>query len=253
MNPFEYDFGYAWQYSWIHLIPMAIGTVAVALSLRFKRSRWTTAIGAVVAAWGFVGLLVLQFGVRINLPFELPTGQFIASGRGHVLDVGAGSGRAAIAVLRERPRTTVVALDWFKPGYGIEENTAERLYRNATIGGVRDRVSVQAADMRDMPFAAESFDAAVSTYAIDHMRREDSRRAVNEVHRVLRPGGDFLLAAMQGDTYMNIAFPLVAAHGYFGPVSAERYWREMLEEAKFEVIQAGEMPGTVYLLARKRA
>jgi ubiquinone/menaquinone biosynthesis C-methylase UbiE len=251
MNPFEYDFGYAWQYSWIHVIPLAIGLVVVALSLRFTRSRWIPAVGAVVAVWGIFGLLVLQFGVRINLPFELPTEQFIASGRGRVLDVGAGSGRAAIAVLRDRPQTTVVALDWFKPGYGIEENTTERVYRNATIGGVRDRIEVQAADMCDMPLAAESFDAAVSTYAIDHMPRENSRRALSEVHRVLRPGGDFLLAVMHNDTYTSIAFPLVGAHGYFGPMSAEHYWREMLEEAQFEVIEAGEMPGTVYLLARK--
>jgi len=27
----------------------------------------------------------------------------------------------------------------------------------------------------------------------------------------------------------------------------------MLEGAKFDVVEAGEMPGTVYLLARKRA
>jgi ubiquinone/menaquinone biosynthesis C-methylase UbiE len=196
---------------------------------------------------------VLQFGVRINLPFALPTDHFIASGRGHVLDVGAGSGRAAIAVLRDRPQTTVVALDWFKPGYGIEENTADRVYRNATVARVRDRIEVQAADMCDMPLAAASFDAAVSTYAIDHMRREDSQRALNEVHRVLRPGGEFLLAVMHNDIYTNIAFPLVGAHGYFGPTSAERYWREMLEDAEFDVVEAGEMPGTVYLLARKRA
>lgn len=253
MNPFEYDFGYAWQYSWIHLIPIAIGLGAVALAVRFKRSRWIVAVGAVVAVWGIFGLLVLQFGVRINLPFELPTQQFIASGRGHVLDVGAGSGRAAIAVLRGRPQTTVVALDWFKPGYGIEENTAERVHRNATIADVRDRIEVQAADMCDMPLPAESFDAAVSTYAIDHMRREDSRRALNEVRRVLRPGGDFLLAVMHNDIYTKIAFPLLGAHGYFGPMSAEHYWREMLEAAQFEVIEAGEMPGTLYLLARKRA
>lgn len=252
MNPFEYDFGYAWQYSWIHLIPIAIGVIAVVLSLRFKRSRWLTGIGAFVAIWGCFGLLVLQFGVRINLPFALPSEQFIASGSGRVLDVGAGSGRAAIAVLRNRPQTTVVALDWFKPGYGIEENTAERVYRNATVAGVRERIEVQSADMCDMPLAAESFDAAVSTYAIDHMRREDSQRALSEVHRVLRPGGEFLLAVMHNDIYMKIAFPLVGAHGYFGPMSAERYWREMLEGAQFEVVEAGEMPGTVYLRARKR-
>jgi ubiquinone/menaquinone biosynthesis C-methylase UbiE len=253
MNPFEYDFGYAWQYSYIHLIPIAVGVIAVFLSLLLKRSRWVTAIGAVVAIWGLIGLLVLQFGVRINLPLELPTDRFIASGQGRVLDVGAGSGRAAIAVLRHRPQTTVVALDWFKGGYGIVDNSSERVYQNAVIAGVRDRIEAQSADMREMPFAADSFDAAVSSYAIDHMRREDSKRALNEVHRVLRPGGEFLLALMSSDTYVRMAFPILAAHGYFGPMSTEQYWRRMLEESQFEVIETGRMPGTVYLLARKRS
>jgi ubiquinone/menaquinone biosynthesis C-methylase UbiE len=253
MNPFEYDFGYAWQYSYIHLIPLAIGILVVVLSLRFKRSRWITGVGALVACWGLAGLLILQFGIRINLPLELPTDQFVASGRGRVLDVGAGSGRAAIAVLRNRPQTTVVALDWFKGGYGIEENTADRLYDNAATAGVRDRIEVQSADMRDMPFESESFDAAVSSYAIDHMRHEDSKRALNEVHRVLRPGGEFLLAVMQLDAYVRVALPIAGIHGHAGPMTTEQRWRTMLEESQFEVVESGTMPATVYVLARKGA
>lgn len=253
MNPFEYDFGYGWQYSYIHVIPLVIGTLVAYLSWRFKRSRWITTIGALVAIWGLVGLWILQFAIRMNLPLELPSEQFVASGRGHVLDVGAGSGRAAIAVLRDRPRTTVVALDWFKEGYGIEGNAADRVFRNAQIAGVRERIEVQSADMCDMPFTAESFDAAISSYAIDHMRREDSKRALNEVHRVLRPGGEFLLAVMHMDAYVRAALPIAGAHGYLGPLTTEQLWRGLLEQAQFEVIESGTMPGTVYVLARKRA
>lgn len=253
MNPLEYDFGYAWQYSYIHLIPLGIGLLAVVLSLRFKRSRWITGIGALVAVWGLAGLLILQYGVRINLPLDLPTDRFLASGRGHVLDVGAGSGRAAVAVLRERPQTTVVALDWFKGGYGIEENTVDRLYENAVIAGVRDRIEAQAADMCDMPFEAESFDAAVSSYAIDHMRHENSQRALREVNRVLRPGGEFLLEVMEQDAYVRVMLPIAGLHGHSGSMTTEQRWRAMLEEAQFEIIESGTMPATVYLLARKRA
>jgi SAM-dependent methyltransferase len=251
MNPFEYDFGYGWQYSYIHLIPLTIGVLAVVLSLRFRRSRWITGIGAVVAVWGLVGLLILQFAIRINLPFDLPTDRFVASGSGRVLDVGAGSGRAAIAVLLERPQTTVVALDWFKEGYGIAGNSAARVYHNATIAGARERIEVQSSDMCDMPFPAESFDAAISSYAIDHMRYEDSMRALNEVHRVLRPGGEFLLAVVEVDAYVRAAMPVAGIHGHSG--STQQRWRSMLEKAQFEVAESGTMPGTVYLLARKRA
>ena len=90
---------------------------------------------------------------------------------------GAGSGRATLMVLLERPKTSVVALDWFKMGYGIDGNTPARLLKNAAIANVSHRVEVQSADMREMPFAADSFDAVVSAYAIDHMRRKNSRCA----------------------------------------------------------------------------
>ena len=41
----------------------------------------------------------------------LPTEQFLASGAGRVVDIGAGSGRAAIGLLLARPRTTVTGVD----------------------------------------------------------------------------------------------------------------------------------------------
>jgi SAM-dependent methyltransferase len=216
MNPFEYDFGYGWQYSYIHVVPLVLGALIAYLSWRFRRSRWLTGIGVLVAVWGLIGLWILQYAIRINLPLELPTERFLASGGGRVLDVGAGSGRASIAVLRERPQTTVVALDWFKEGFGIEGNAAERVFRNAEIAGARERIDVQSADMCDMPFEADSFDAAISSYAIDHMRRENSERALSEIHRVLRPGGEFLLAVARMDGYVRVALPIVGAHGYLG-------------------------------------
>ena len=39
----QYDFGYAWQFSYVHLIPLAIGLIALLLSIRFNRSRWLVA------------------------------------------------------------------------------------------------------------------------------------------------------------------------------------------------------------------
>ena len=251
MNPFEYDFGYAWQYSYVHLIPLAIGLIALLLSIRFKRSRWLVASSAIISLWGLAGLLIVQFGLRVNLPLELPTQAFMTTGEGRVLDVGAGSGRATLMVLLERPKTSVVALDWFKMGYGIDGNTPARLVKNAAIANVSHRVEVQSADMRQMPFPAESFDAVVSAYAVDHMAREQSLRALHEVNRVLRPGGEFLLEVLEADAYVHTAFPIIGAHGYFGPNNVVARWRDLLQQADFEVTESGHVPGTLYMLARK--
>src|SRR5207302_1462077 len=43
------------------------------------------------------------------------------------------------------------------------------------------------ADCQDLPFAAESFDVAYSNGVLHHT--PDTARAVRELHRVLRPGG----------------------------------------------------------------
>lgn len=252
MNPFRYDFGYEWQYAYFHLIPLLLALAVFVWSWRGKRALSIRVASAVVVAWAVTGLLIAQFALRFNLPIELPTEKFLANGTGRVLDVGAGSGRAAMMVLLERPGAQVVALDVFKEGYGIGENTPERLYRNAAIAGVRERVTAQSGDMREMPFADSSFDAVVSSYAIDHVRRADSMRALNEVHRILRPGGEFLLEVMGMDAYVRVAYPFLGAHGFLGPTNAESRWRALLDAANFEVVESGRIPGTVFVLARKR-
>jgi SAM-dependent methyltransferase len=42
-------------------------------------------------------------------------------------------------------------------------------------------------DAMDLPFASESFDSLICNHVLEHV--EDDRRALAEIHRVLRPGG----------------------------------------------------------------
>ncbi len=93
--------------------------------------------------WGVAGLLISQFLFRSNLPVEPPTAHFLSSGTGRVVDIGAGSGRAAVGMLLARPGVTVTAVDIYKGYYGIDDNTPERLMRNARIAGVADRVEAK--------------------------------------------------------------------------------------------------------------
>jgi methylase of polypeptide subunit release factors len=57
--------------------------------------------------------------MRLNLPLELPTQQFLSRGAGRVLDGGAGSGRASLMVLLERPQAEVLAVDLYQGYFGI--------------------------------------------------------------------------------------------------------------------------------------
>ena len=96
-----------------------------------------------------------------------------------LLDLGAGSGRSSIMVLLERPRTTLVALDNFSATY-IKDHGPEKLKANLRAAGVDRRAEVVSADMRKLPFPDGSFDALVSTYALDHLPRKDIPGALAE-------------------------------------------------------------------------
>lgn len=252
MNIFEYDFGYGWAWNYGHLIALFPFTILAVLAWRRRWSRWLTALFTAVAVWSVVGLWIVQFLVRMNLPLELPTEQFLVQGSGQVLDVGAGSGRASIMVLLARAESRVVALDKYTGYYGIDDNQPDRLLANAAQAGVEGRIEVQVGDMRGMPLPDSSFDAVVSAYAIDHLNRTDIQLALREVHRVLRPKGQFLLLVINPDLWIRIAYPFFIHHGYFGGRSNHERWRSDLSSAGFEVVEQGTTAGTLYLLAERR-
>jgi SAM-dependent methyltransferase len=249
MDLFRYDFGYAWPWTWGHAIG-ALVFAGLALALWSGGRRTWSVVCAVVAAWAVTGAVIVNLVLRFSLPVPLPTEQFLASGQGRVLDLGAGSGRSTVMVLQARPQARVTALDIFGAEYGISGNSPERLLANARAAGAADRIEVRTGDMREMPFEAASYDGAVSVAAIDHLNRDGVTRTLAELRRVLRPGGDFLLVVVNPDPWIKTAFPFFAHHGYFGGRANPDRWRDTLTTAGFEVREVGFQPGSVYLLAR---
>ena len=154
-------------------------------------------------------------------------------------------------VLLSRPAARVVALDNFSATY-IDDNSPRKLRVNARAAGVEDRVEVQVGDMRAMPLASESFDAAVSAYAIDHLGSDGVVRSLAEVARVLRPRGEFLLMIFNRDGWARLAYPFVHGHGYYGRAPAADRWRARLTTAGFDIIEQGTRPATLYFLCHKR-
>src|SRR5690606_10010599 len=111
---------------------------------------------------------------------------------------------------------------------------------------------VKVGDMRDIPLPTNSLDGAVSAFAIDHLPEDGITKALAELRRTLKPGGDFLLLTINVDLYIRIAYPLVAEHGYFGDKNANLLWAGRLREAGFNIVEMGTTPGTMYFLARAK-
>jgi SAM-dependent methyltransferase len=248
INIFEYDFGYSWGIAYGFTVPLVIGVALAALAAWRRWRPWVTVLATVVIVWSVAALYVTNVTWGLNRPMTLPTDRFLASGTGHVLDAGAGSGRAAVGVLLARPKSTVTGMDIYAGYWGIDDNTPGRFMRNAEIAGAAQRADVRTGDLREMPFTSSSFDAVVSSYAIDHLRREGRTRALHEVARVLKAHGEFLLLIVNTDWWTWLISPPMAHH--FRPDAAR--WRGELDQAGFTIEEEGDQPVTLYWLARKK-
>ncbi len=111
-----------------------------------------------------------------------------------VLDVGCGRG-AVLLLAAERlraGRATGIDLWQVQDQSG---NALEATRQNAEAEGVKERVELHTGDMRELPFSDSCFDLIVSSLAIHNVPDAAGRaKAVQEIARVLKPGGRVLLA-----------------------------------------------------------
>ena len=100
--------------------------------------------------------------------------------RGAVLELGGGSGAMAEETIRRHPDCELTVTDLDR----VMVAAAERRFAN------EPRVTVRHADATALPFTEGSFDVVVSHLMLHHVIQW--RQALEEVSRVLRPGGRFV-------------------------------------------------------------
>jgi ubiquinone/menaquinone biosynthesis C-methylase UbiE len=104
---------------------------------------------------------------------------------GKVLDIGTATGSLAIEFAKAIPGVEVVGLD-------LSDVALELAKANARENGVSSRVSFEAGDAEDMPFEDDSFDAVISGNTLHLI--ENPVRMFDEIRRVLRPQGRFVIS-----------------------------------------------------------
>lgn len=102
-----------------------------------------------------------------------------------ILDVGAGTGRASLPLAAAAPEAVVVAAD-------LTPEMLQRARQKRDTGGLDFPVPV-CANGRMLPFADATFDAVVSIRVLHLFPTPHLGSFVDEMRRVLKPGGTLLV------------------------------------------------------------
>jgi SAM-dependent methyltransferase len=110
-----------------------------------------------------------------------------------VLDVGCGRGLFLIGAAKRLTTGRAIGIDIWQ-AEDLSGNRPEAPLSNAKIEGVAERVEVQTADARKLPFEDASFDVVLSSAALHNIYDAGERQtAVREIARVLKVGGRVLI------------------------------------------------------------
>jgi ubiquinone/menaquinone biosynthesis C-methylase UbiE len=157
---------------------------------------------------------------------------------GRLLDIGTGPGRLLIALRRLAPELELTGVD-------ISEAMVAQAAANMAAAGLSDKVRVQQAGAKQLPFEDNSFDIVISTASLHHWKQPQESMA--EVHRVLKPGGFALLYDLVKNTpkevmaegskkYGRFRIFLLWLHSFEEPFYNADAMRELADPTLFENI-----------------
>jgi SAM-dependent methyltransferase len=143
----------------------------------------------------------------------------LVPGRGRIVDLGAGTGNAALALARELPEAEVIAVD-------VSETMLEEIGRKAQALGVAGRVRTVQADLDQHPWPALGpADLVWAANSLHHVA--DPGHVLGHVFATLRPGGALMVTEV--GTFPRFLADLADPAGAAGAGLEERGHAAMAE------------------------
>jgi arsenite methyltransferase len=177
----------------------ALGLAAAALGLATRgRAPVPVCVGTgVLAAWGLGNAAFYIVSSRVLKLREAERLVRFRRWRGDetVLDVGCGRGVLLNCAARHLGTGIGIGTDTWQAAEHAG-NHGRAVFLNADIEGIRDRIAICDGEARRLPFRDGSFDVVLSGFCIHNislLRGAERHRALREMVRVLKPGGELAI------------------------------------------------------------
>lgn len=149
-----------------------------------------------------------------------------------VLDLACGTGTLTLMIKQTQPAAQVTGLDADPEILAIAREKAARQ-------GVH--LAFDKGMSYDLPYPDRSFDHVFSSLFFHHLTREKKRKTLNEVYRVLRPGGGLHIIdfAQPHNRWMRVAFLSVQLLDGFEPTRdhVSGLLPHFIEDAGFQAVR----------------
>lgn len=132
---------------------------------------------------------------------------------GHAADLGCGAGQLAVELAKAAPDLRVTGVD-------LSNLLLAQALRRAAAAGLAHRVDFRTGDVGGTPFETGSLDLVVSTLSLHHWQNPVA--VLNEVARILRPGGGFVIFDLRRDMAPPLYVLLWLATRYVVPRALRR-------------------------------
>lgn len=188
------------------------------------------------------GLIWLKFLGQARKLRALPVNLAAIKQGERVLDVGCGTGDVTLAAARRTgPAGAVYGIDAATEMIEVARRKARRMGRN---------VKFQVEAVEALSFEDGSFDVVLSSLMMHHLPGDLKQRALNEIRRVLKPGGRLVIVDIQSPSKpprpWEPGWMVVRAHGIVSHTRPEAGARagtpalvDLLREAGFETVEHG--------------
>jgi SAM-dependent methyltransferase len=110
-------------------------------------------------------------------------GRELPSPSSRILDLGCGTGRHLVFLEGLGYRS-----------YGMDISPTGLIHSRNWLDTVGHPVRISMADMTSLPYSSSCFDLIISTYVIHHNTLADIRKTIQEMYRLIIPGGMILVS-----------------------------------------------------------